>query len=300
MTHNVEQLLGIMQQLRDPQNGCPWDRQQDFASIAVYTIEEAYEVADAIERNDLTDLKDELGDLLLQVVFHAQMASEQQAFCFADVVQAICKKMIRRHPHVFGSDNDSVRSTDIEAARQSWESIKEEERAQKHQGEAGLLDDVPRSMGELQRACKLQKRAASAGFDWSSASQVMAKLHEETAELQVALEQKDQAAVQEELGDLMFTLVNLARKLGVDPAQTLRSANIKFEKRFRALEQLAGGKISMQAMEVDALEQIWQQVKQEEKRQIEKMSAEMQGAVQQSEKGRQETPNHNQQRAGHE
>jgi len=265
MTDNIEKLLRIMQQLRDPESGCPWDRQQDFASIAVYTIEEAYEVADAIERHDLAELKDELGDLLLQVVFHAQMAREQEAFCFDDVVQAICEKMIRRHPHVFGDGDGLVQSTDIDVVRQNWESIKQEERAGKRTGEVSLLDEIPRGMAELQRASKLQKRAASAGFDWISAGQVMAKLHEETAELQAALDQQDHAATREELGDLMFTLVNLARKLSLDPAQTLRSANLKFETRFRALEQRAGGRASMQNMDVDALEQVWQHVKKAER-----------------------------------
>lgn len=261
MTDNIERLLSIMQHLRDPQSGCPWDQQQDFASIAVYTIEEAYEVADAIERNDLADLKEELGDLLLQVVFHAQLAMEQQAFSFDEVVQSICEKMTRRHPHVFDPVVVAGQFADIESVRRNWESIKQDERSAKRTGEVSLLDDIPRGMAELQRACKLQKRAALAGFDWNSAEQAMAKLHEETAEFQAALEQQDQAAMQEELGDLMFTLVNVARKLSIDPAQSLRSANMKFEKRFRALEQIAGGKTSMQTMAVDALEQIWQRVK---------------------------------------
>ena len=298
MTENIEQLLGIMQQLRDPQSGCPWDRQQGFASIAAYTIEEAYEVADAIERGDLADLKDELGDLLLQVVFHAQLALEQKAFDFDDVVRAICEKMIRRHPHVFDAAGGSGQSADIESVRQSWESIKQLERAGKQVGEVSLLDDIPHGMAELQRACKLQKRAASAGFDWNSADQVMAKLHEETAELQAAMEQLDQPAMQEELGDLIFTLVNLARKLRLDPAQSLRSANMKFEKRFRALEQMAGGKSTMQTMDVDALELIWQIVKQAE---TEKQQAEMQQAgMQQAEEKQPANQNQNQQRSTHE
>jgi len=267
MTEKMEQLLSIMQQLRDPQSGCPWDKQQDFASIAVYTIEEAYEVADAIERSDLADLKDELGDLLFQVVFHAQLAREQQAFGFDDVVQAICEKMLRRHPHVFRAVAGG--QSDIESVRRSWESIKQDERAGKRTGEASLLDDIPRGMAELQRANKLQQRAASAGFDWNSGDQVMAKLHEETAELQAALEKQDPAAMEEELGDLLFTVVNLSRKLGIESAQALRSANRKFEKRFRALEQMAGGTTAMQAMDVEALEQIWQSVKQAENRQAE-------------------------------
>ncbi len=269
MNNNIEQLLGIMRQLRDPQHGCPWDVQQDFASIAVYTIEEAYEVADAIQRGDLPELKGELGDLLLQVVFHSQIAQEQLAFGFNDVVQAICEKMIRRHPHVFGQAAESSQAVDVDSVRQTWESIKQAERAGKTKkrgaGKGSLLDDIPRGMAELQRACKLQKRAASAGFDWNSAEQVMTKLHEETAELEAALLQQEQADIQEELGDLFFTLANVARKLNIDPAQTLRSANMKFERRFRAVEQIAGGKTAMQSMDISALEAIWQEVKRVEK-----------------------------------
>jgi len=262
MSNDIEQLLAIMHKLRDPQKGCPWDLQQDFSTIAPYTIEEAYEVADAIQRGSLVDLKNELGDLLLQVVFHAQMAQEQQAFDFNDVVQAICDKMTRRHPHVFGPAG--VSNADTESVRQSWEHIKEAERA--GQGDHGALDGVPRGMAELQRALKLQKRAASVGFDWSSAEQVMHKLHEETAELEQAIQSQQQEYMQEELGDLMFTLVNVARKLCIDPAQALRAANAKFESRFREVEQTAGGKTRMRAMDIDAMEQIWQRVKSAEKR----------------------------------
>jgi ATP diphosphatase len=263
MSSDIEQLLSIMQTLRDPQKGCPWDLQQDFSSIAPYTIEEAYEVADAIQRGNLHDLKDELGDLLLQVVFHAQMAEEQQAFGFGEVVQAICDKMTRRHPHVFGPGEDS--NSDSGSVRQSWEHIKESERA--GQGDHGVLDNIPRGMAELQRASKLQKRAASVGFDWSSAEQVMLKVHEETVELEQAIHSKQLEHMQEELGDLMFTLVNVARKLRIDPAQALRSANSKFEGRFREVEKIAGGKTGMRAMDIETMEQIWQSVKKDENRQ---------------------------------
>jgi len=269
MNNHIEQLLSIMQRLRDPEQGCPWDLQQDFASIAVYTIEEAYEVADAIGRSDLEDLKDELGDLLLQVVFHAQLAAEQQAFSFKDVVQAICEKMVRRHPHVFGREGETVPVIDVESVRQSWEGIKALERAAKGGDVSSVLDDIPRGMAELQRSSRIQKRAASAGFDWSSAMQVLDKLREETAELEVAMQQQESAAMQEELGDLLFTLVNVGRKLQIDPAQALRTANSKFEQRFRALEKMAGGKSEMLAMDIHELEQFWQSVKKAENQQEE-------------------------------
>lgn len=262
MSNGIEQLLAIMQTLRDPQKGCPWDLQQNFSTIAPYTIEEAYEVADAILRGDLDDLKDELGDLLLQVVFHAQMAQEQQAFDFNDVVQAISEKMVRRHPHVFRHNDASV--ADIDSVRQNWEQIKEVERA--GQGADGVLDGIPRGMAELQRAAKLQKRAASVGFDWNSADQVMLKLHEETAELEQAMRCQNKEHMQEELGDLMFTVVNVARKLSIDPAQALRSANAKFEGRFRQVEQMAGGKAGLCDMDIAALEQLWQRTKTDESR----------------------------------
>lgn len=259
MGADIQQLLTIMQSLRDPQTGCPWDLQQDFASIAPYTIEEAYEVADAIQRGNLPDLQDELGDLLLQVVFHAQMAQEQQAFDFNDVVQSICCKMIRRHPHVFVDGDEKKIGSDTAAVRQNWENIKQAERAE--QGATGLLDGIPRGMAELQRALKLQKRAASVGFDWESIEPVMAKLHEETVEMEQAISSGQKDAMQEELGDLLFTLVNLARKLDIDAAQALRAGNAKFESRFRAVEQIAGGHDSMRDMDISELEQIWQSVK---------------------------------------
>lgn len=259
MGADIQQLLTIMQRLRDPQTGCPWDLQQDFASIAPYTIEEAYEVADAIHRDNLPDLQDELGDLLLQVVFHSQMAQEQQAFDFNDVVQSICNKMIRRHPHVFADSDEKRTSADTATVRQNWERIKQEERIE--QGATSLLDGIPRGMAELQRALKVQKRAASAGFDWESAEPVMAKLHEETVEMEQAISSGQKDAMQDELGDLLFTLVNLARKLQIDAAAALRTANAKFESRFRAVEQIAGGQSKMRTMDIIELERIWQSVK---------------------------------------
>ncbi len=257
MSNSIQQLLDIMRALRDPQTGCPWDLQQDFASIAPYAIEEAYEVADAVQRGDLADLQDELGDLLLQVVFHAQMAEEQQSFGFDDVVQSICAKMIRRHPHVFGDEHE--RQADAASVRQTWETIKQAERSAR--GKGGVLDGIPRGMAELQRAIKLQKRAATVGFDWPAVEPVKAKLDEELAELDQAISEGQQQPIEEELGDLLFTVANLARKLQVDPARALRSANAKFESRFRAMEEIAGGQEGMRALDIDALESIWQSVK---------------------------------------
>lgn len=248
-----------MRTLRDPQSGCPWDLQQDFASIAPYTIEEAYEVADAIQRGNLPDLQDELGDLLLQVVFHAQMAQEQRAFDFADVVQSICSKMIRRHPHVFADNDERQSEADVAEVRQSWETIKQAERMAEEA--VGLLDGIPHGMAELQRALNLQKRAATVGFDWESAEPVMAKLREETLEMEQAIASGQPDAMQDELGDLLFTVVNLARKLHMDAAQALRAANRKFEIRFRALEHIAGGHSRMGDMDINELEQLWQAAK---------------------------------------
>jgi ATP diphosphatase len=231
-----------MARLRDPERGCPWDVKQDFASIATYTIEEAYEVAEAIDRGDLGDLKDELGDLLLQVVFHAQMANEQGAFAFADVVAAINDKMIRRHPHVFG--DASVEDADAQTA--AWEKMKAAERAAKRRDSAAppsALDDVPRALPEWQRALKLQKRGANVGYDWPDATPVIAKLEEELEEVREALAMpaspERQDALEDEIGDLLFVAMNLARKAKVDPGTALRRANAKYERRFRQMEALA-------------------------------------------------------------
>jgi len=228
----IDQLLTVMARLRDPQTGCPWDVEQTFATIAPYTVEEAYEVADAIERGNLDDLCDELGDLLLQVVFHARMAEEAGLWGFDEVAQAVVDKLVRRHPHVFGDD---TRRTAAEQTA-AWEALKAEERAAKRT-DAGVLDDVPPGLPALTRAVKLTKRAARVGFDWPSPAEVLTKLREETAELEVAIEAGDPRAAREELGDLLFVCANLARKLEVDPEDALRAANAKFVRRFGYVEQ---------------------------------------------------------------
>jgi tetrapyrrole methylase family protein/MazG family protein/ATP diphosphatase len=230
--HPIFHLLQIMRRLRDPVGGCPWDLEQTFATIAPYTVEEAYEVADAIERGDLGDLRDELGDLLFQTVFHAQMAQEQGEFDFADVAQAICDKMLRRHPHVFGQADGRTSAEQTDA----WEVIKAGERATKGKA-TSLLDDIPASLPAMTRAVKLTKRAARVGFDWPNTTEVLAKLREELAELEVEIDAGDQAKAREELGDLLFVVANLARKLDIEPEDALRSANAKFVRRFSYIER---------------------------------------------------------------
>jgi ATP diphosphatase len=249
------QLLEIMQRLRDPDNGCPWDVKQNFSSIAPYTIEEAYEVADAIAREDMEDLKDELGDLLFQVVFHSQMADEQGSFSFEDVHRSICDKMLRRHPHVFAD----LEIRDAEHQTKVWEDYKAEERKQK--GEHSLMDGIPAGMAELQRAVKLQKRARKVGFDWPSAEPVMDKFDEELAEMRSAMAAGDRNAMEDELGDLLFVATNLARQLDIDPGTALRRSNAKFERRFRAMEDAVGGHDKLDSMVLDEMETLWQKVK---------------------------------------
>ena len=238
---DIADLLAIMARLRDRETGCPWDIEQDFASIAPYTIEEAYEVADAIDRNDLDHLKDELGDLLLQVVFHAQMASEQAAFDFGDVVAAICGKMTRRHPHVFAGASVE----DAEAQTLEWEAQKRRERQAAGDDDASALAGISRGMPEWQRAVKLQSRAARVGFDWPGTDPVIAKLHEEIEEVRVEFARGDVEAnrerLQDEIGDILFVCANLARHAKVDVGAALRHANLKFERRFRSMESLAAG-----------------------------------------------------------
>jgi MazG family protein len=237
---DISRLIEIMAALRDPAGGCPWDLKQTFATIAPYTIEEAYEVADAIARGDLGDLKDELGDLLLQVVYHARMAEERQAFAFADVVEAITAKMIRRHPHVFGSEEERAAG----AAPGFWDRAKAAEKAGR--ADAGLLDGVPVALPALTRAIKLQNKAAKVGFDWPSLTPVLAKLKEELAELEDAIASSPKRggaaspAVEEEFGDLLFVVANVARHLKIDPESALRAANEKFIRRFRYIEAQLG------------------------------------------------------------
>lgn len=264
--NDIQTLLNIMARLRDPDGGCPWDLQQDFASIAPYTVEEAYEVADAIDRNDLDDLKDELGDLLLQVVFHAQMASEQGAFDFGDVVASISDKMVRRHPHIF-ADARVDGAGDVSA---NWEQIKRAERAARGETDDSALAGISRGLPEWQRATKLQSRAARTGFDWPDPVPVLDKLREEVDEVQAEFAagpvDANQARLQEEIGDVLFVCANLARHARVDVGTALRQANLKFERRFRAMEARArarGG--AMQDLDLAQQEALWRQVKDEEK-----------------------------------
>jgi nucleoside triphosphate diphosphatase len=269
---SLPELLAVMAALRTPGTGCPWDLQQDFKTIAPYTIEEAYEVADAIEKGDRNALKEELGDLLLQVVYHARMAEEEGAFAFADVVDAITTKMIRRHPHVFGSEAERAAG----APPGFWERIKQEERAstptpnpspQGGGGFGGVLGDVPVGLPALTRAIKLQDKAAKVGFDWPSLAPVFDKLEEELDELKAAIATSaERAKVGEEFGDLLFVLANVARHLKLDPEAALRAANQKFIRRFRRIEELLGerGRTPEQSSlaEMDGL---WDQAKREER-----------------------------------
>lgn len=259
---DIADLLAIMARLRDPQGGCPWDLEQDFSSIAPYTVEEAYEVADAIDRHDLADLRDELGDLLLQVVFHARMAEEQGAFDFGDVVAAICAKMIRRHPHVFG-DADAA---DAGAVSANWDAIKRAEREAKGEADASALAGIARGLPEWQRAQKLQARAARTGFDWPDAGGVLAKLREETAEVEAEFARGDVAAnharLEDEIGDVLFVCASLARHAKVDVGAALRRANHKFERRFRAMEALAGkAGTPLPSLPLEAQDALWAQAK---------------------------------------
>ena len=257
----IEELLAIMARLRDPDNGCPWDLQQDFASIAPYTIEEAFEVAEAIASDDMHELRDELGDLLLQVVFHARMAEEQGSFAFADVVRAISDKMIRRHPHVF-ADQQGASMTEI---KDTWESIKAAERKSKGQEHASQLDGVPQGLPALQRAAKLQKKASRVGFDWPEAGQVLAQVRAELDELEQAMANGEQAAIEDELGDVLFSVVNLSRHLRCDAEMALRGASGKFSSRFRLMERAAAeAGETLADMDDAALEELWQKAKLEE------------------------------------
>jgi ATP diphosphatase len=242
----LSNLIEIMRRLRDPRTGCAWDRTQTFETIAPYTIEEAYEVADAIERSDIGELKEELGDLQLQVVYHARIAEELGHFNIDDVIETICAKMIRRHPHIFGDDQESP----------GWEVLKAEERGSRD--DVSALANVALALPALKRAEKLQKRAARVGFDWPDASGPRAKIDEELVEIEDANSDTDRAA---ELGDLLFSVVNYARHLDIDPEAALRGANIRFEKRFRKVEALAGRPLN--EMNIDALEVLWREAKRE-------------------------------------
>jgi MazG family protein len=257
----ISRLLALMSRLRDPQRGCPWDLQQSFSTIAPYTIEEAYEVADAIERNDLQDLRQELGDLLFQVVFHSQLAMEQGAFAFDDVVNAICDKMEQRHPHVFGE-------TRIDSAEQQTVAWEEHKRREREASKDSVLDDVPVGLPALTRASKLGKRAAQVGFEWADIAGAIDKVHEEVEELrQEVASGSDVRRMEQEIGDLLFSLVNVCRYLRIDPENALRLTNAKFERRFRYIETQLGlqGRSTRQAS-LEEMDALWEQAKKTESR----------------------------------
>lgn len=267
-SREITRLLDIMAALRTPVTGCPWDIEQDFKSIAPYTLEEAFEVIDAIERNDIDDLREELGDLLLQVVFHARMAEEMKAFDFGDVVQAITHKMIRRHPHVFGDEN--ARGAGM--AKGMWDKIKAEEKAERRERRAalqletaepsGFLDDIPQGFPSLMRALKLQQKAAKVGFDWSEALPILDKIEEEIAELRHEISIGDQQKTEEEYGDLLFAMVNLGRHLKLEPESALRGTNEKFRTRFHYIERkLNERQQSLENATLDEMEALWNEAK---------------------------------------
>ncbi|OUR62511.1 nucleoside triphosphate pyrophosphohydrolase [Colwellia sp. 39_35_sub15_T18] len=262
---SIEKLRWIMTKLRDPNTGCPWDVKQNFASITAHTIEEAYEVVDAIEQNDFAELNKELGDLLFQVIFYSQLGQEQQLFDFDSVVAAICEKLIRRHPHVF-SDADLSTDAQIKA---NWENEKASERqAKNNQAELSILADIPKNLPALSQAAKIQKRCSHVGFDWHDINDVFAKIEEEVLEVreELAAEDINQAALGEEIGDLMFAVVNLCRHAKQDPETLLRRANQKFTKRFHGVEaQVSQSGQSFAQHDLEQLEQYWQQVKKQEK-----------------------------------
>lgn len=250
-----------MQTLRDPVSGCPWDKQQSFSSIVPYTIEEAYELADAIEQGDMAEVQDELGDLLFQVVFYAQMGKEQAVFDFEAVAETICNKLVRRHPHIF-ADQQSLSSEQVVL---NWDAIKQQEREQKDQdNDLSVLANIPTGMEPIQRATKLQHKCAKVGFDWPDAMPVMEKVKEELDEIDQELKRQPQQqdAIEEEIGDLLFAAINLSRHLNVDPQRALRKANNKFEKRFRAVEKhfLDANQLLSDASLVD-MEAVWQKIK---------------------------------------
>ena len=269
--YRLNDLIELMARLRDPLDGCPWDLQQNYQSIVPSTIEEAYEVADAIERGNYTDLRDELGDLMFQTVFYSQLASEEGLFDLEEVISTLVAKLVRRHPHVFPDGTlDSrkgglVSSSDVDEQKikENWEEIKRKERLNK--GQLSVLDDIPLNLPALSRAQKTQKRAASLGFDWQNAEQVLPKIDEELAELREAMDQQDKEAVEEELGDLLFSCVNLGRKLKLDSEQVLRKAERKFEYRFKNMEQdIDSEGFLIKDLSIEQLETFWQKAKNKE------------------------------------
>lgn len=268
-SRDIQTLLDIMVALRDPETGCPWDVEQDFSTIAPYTLEEAYEVIDAIERNDMDDLREELGDLLLQVVFHSRISEEKGGFDFGHVVEAVTNKMIRRHPHVFG--DDEARSAGM--AKGSWNRIKQIEKDERiarrtalgleTTEKKGFLDDVPTYLPSLVSALKYQQKAARVGFDWAEAAPILDKVAEETQELRQAMDNQDKANIAEEYGDLLFAMVNLGRHLELEPEMALRAANEKFKRRFHFIEdELNSGSHSLEAATLDEMEALWNKAKQ--------------------------------------
>jgi ATP diphosphatase len=268
-SRDISALLDIMAQLRNPGSGCPWDLEQDFSTIAPYTIEEAYEVADAIARGDLDDLRDELGDLLLQVVFHSQMAEEKGAFSFGDVVEAITRKMIRRHPHVFADSSRRLTPSDVKGA---WDRIKAEEKAERaarrpesETSHESLLSSVKAGQPALTRAMQLQRRASSVGFDWNDPRAVLHKIREEADEIEAALDRGNAEQLAEETGDLLFALVNLARHVGADPEMVLRGTNAKFERRFAYIERaLTAQGRSLESASLQEMDALWNEAKESE------------------------------------
>jgi nucleoside triphosphate diphosphatase len=268
-SRDISGLLDIMARLRTPLTGCPWDLEQNFATIAPYTIEEAYEVADAIARGDLDDLRDELGDLLLQVVFHARMAEEERAFAFADVVEAITRKMIRRHPHVFADKDGNLTPSEVKGA---WERIKAEEKAERaarrppeQVSHKSLLSTVKAGQPALKRAMELQRKASTVGFDWNDPRAVLQKIREEADEIEEALDRNDTHELAAETGDLLFAVVNLARHVGADPENALRGTNAKFERRFGYIERaLAAQGRSLEQASLAEMDALWNAAKREE------------------------------------
>ena len=272
MNHNqkteygIEDLRYLMRRLRDPKSGCPWDLKQNFQSLTSHTLEEAYEVVDAIEQDDMSHLSEELGDLLFQIIFYSQLAEEQSQFSFDDIITTITQKLIRRHPHVFPegtieSSRVSLADAEIVEIKRVWEEIKRQERTDKGVGKT--LDDIPLALPALNRALKLQKRAANVGFDWSDIKPVIEKINEEVIELEVEIKRGDKVRMADELGDLLFSCVNLARHLKLDPETSLRGANEKFKRRFESMELLAG-KTKIEDHSADQLELLWGKVKRSE------------------------------------